>query len=85
MLTRPMAVGGRAAHALWRVRAELAVSAALLGGWAACTAGVAALTAPAAWPISAGLLLLSLCGWRFLGRIARDGLYVLTREDRPRA
>jgi hypothetical protein len=28
-----------------------------------------------------GLLLISLCGWKFLRTIVADGLYVLTRND----
>lgn len=63
------------------VRAELAVTAAVIGGWLLLTYGVASLTAPIAWAFSGGLLLLSLCGWRFLWRLVRDGLYELTRGD----
>lgn len=70
------------AAAAWAVRAELLTSAALLAGWALLTWGVALLTSPKVWPLSAGLLLLSLCGWRFLGAIAWAGLYTLTRGRR---
>lgn len=65
-------------------RAEIGVSLAFLGGWALVTAGVAACSTPKVWWFSAGFLLLSLCGWRFLGEIAWKGLYALTREERRR-
>lgn len=69
------------AQAVRRTRAEILLSVALLGGWALVTYGIAALSTPLAWPISGGFLLLSLCGWRFLGTLFLRGLYDLTRED----
>ena len=60
---------------------EVLVSIALLGGWLLITWGVASLTRWQAWPISLGLLLFSLAGWRFLRNLFRDGLYVLTKES----
>lgn len=68
------------AAALWRYRAELLVTVALLGGWALLTWGVAELTTRFAWQISAGLFLLSCCGWKFLWTLVRRGLYVLTQD-----
>jgi hypothetical protein len=68
-------------RATGRARAELLTAAALLAGWALITLGLAQLTTSKVWPLSAGILLLSLCGWRFLGVLFRDGLYRLTRED----
>lgn len=62
---------------------EIAVTAAALVGWALVTAGIATIIphyARAIWFASAGLLLLSLCGWKFLGTIITTGLYVLTRK-----
>lgn len=62
------------------IRAELLVSAAMLCGWALVTLAIARLVRPdVVWPLSAGLAVLALCGWRFLLQIARDGLYMLTR------
>jgi len=34
----------------------------------------------ATWAISIGLLLLSVCGWGFLGELAFRGIYVATRK-----
>lgn len=58
---------------------EALAGLALLGGWALVTYGVAELTVPEAWPISGGLLLLSLFGWGFLRTVCTEGLYVLSR------
>ena len=67
------------------ILAELLVAAALLVGWAALTIGARALTwgraTAAVWPLSIGLLLCSLCGWRFLAKLAGQGLYALTRDE----
>lgn len=60
--------------------AETAAALLLLSGWALVTWGLALLLTPKVWPLSAGLLLLSLFGWRFLYVIAREGLYRLTRD-----
>lgn len=70
------------ARLLLRFRAELLTAAAVLAGWGLVTWGAAALTSWQAWPLSGGLLLLSLAGWRLLFTIARDGLYALTRPPR---
>ncbi len=66
---------------LWRIRAEILLSLALLTGWAALTWGIALLTTPKVWPLSVGVLLLSLCGWRLLWTVFSHGLYSLTREE----
>lgn len=65
-------------------RAELLVSAAFLGGWALVTCAIAALVPPRipTWELSGGLLLLSLCGWGWLGSVFWSGLYKLSAEDR---
>lgn len=64
---------------------ELAVTVAALSGWALVTAGVATLlphqASRALWLSSTGLLLVSLCGWRFVATIVTTGLYVLTRKQ----
>lgn len=67
------------ANRLWP---ELLTSLALVGGWALLTWGVARLTAPVAWVFSAGLLLVSLGGWRLLWEVATRGLYALTRPTK---
>jgi cytochrome b561 len=64
-----------------KMRAELAVSFALLVGWCLITYGIATITRPIAWAFSFGLLLLLLCGWRMLWSLFSDGLYVLTRKQ----
>ena len=62
------------------LRAELLVSLAMLAGWALVTLAIGRLVRPdVVWPLSAGLAVLALCGWKFLLQIARDGLYILTR------
>jgi protein-S-isoprenylcysteine O-methyltransferase Ste14 len=66
--------------AVAKARAEILTVASFLIGWALLTKGVAALTAPVAWTFSTGLLLLSLCGWKFLWAVMSAGLYTLTRE-----
>ena len=35
-----------------------------------------------AWVGSAGLLLLSLCGWLYLWKLITKGLYTLSQEER---
>ena len=66
---------------VWRIRAELSLSIALLAGWFLLTWGIVLLTTPKVWPLSAGVLLLSLCGWRLLWTVCSQGLYSLTREE----
>lgn len=69
---------GRFVAATWH---ELLVASAALAGWALLTDAVAGFVGPVAWKVSGGLLALSLCGWKLLGIIAWDGLYVLSRDD----
>lgn len=68
---------------LWvrRYVPELLTAAVFVAGWALLTAGVVALTSPIAWLFGAGLLLISLGGWRLLITLVVHGLYALTRED----
>lgn len=61
---------------VWR---EALQAAALLSGWVLLTWGIASLTVWQAWPISAGLLLLSVVGWGFLKTLFANGLYTLSR------
>lgn len=67
---------------VWGARAEIAVSLAILSGWALVTWAVASLLVWQVWPLSGGLFLLSLAGVKLLRRIAADGLYDLTRRAR---
>lgn len=64
---------------------EIAVAVTALAGWLLTTAGMASPLAPksarALWLASIGILLLSLCGWKFLFTIVTNGLYVLTRNN----
>lgn len=63
---------------------ELAVTVGAILGWALLTGGLAAVLpthAKALWLASAGMLLLSLCGWKFLWTIVTTGLYTLTRNS----
>lgn len=61
--------------------AELAAGVALVAGWLLVTWALASMLRTwQVWPLSAGLALLSLFGWRVLRVIALDGLYALTRE-----
>lgn len=72
----------RTRTAIGRLVAELLLGASLVLGWGCLTWGIAALTTPHVWPISAGLFFLSLCGWRFLAELFGRGLYTLTRDKR---
>ena len=69
---------GRGLSGTWH---ELLVGVAALAGWVLLTDAVAAFAGPVAWKISGGLLCFSLCGWKLLGIVAWDGLYVLSRDD----
>lgn len=63
-----------------RYAPELLTALAALLGWFLLTWVAASLISPWAWPASGGLLLLSICGWRFLAVIAWRGLYDLSRD-----
>lgn len=67
-----------------KARAELLTTAAIVGGWACLTWGIASLLVPQVWLISAGLALLSAAGWRFLAEIVWAGIYVLMRREAGR-
>lgn len=75
----------RALADLSAARAEIAAGSALIAGWLCITAGLAALLPRGqVWLFSAGLLLLSLFGWKFLWLVASKGLYKLNAEDERR-
>lgn len=64
-------------------RAEIAVSACLLGGWGLVTVAITQLLPHApVWPLSAGLFFLSLTGWKLIGQTAWFGLYALYKEEK---
>lgn len=62
-----------------RLRDEIISGLVLFAGWALLTWGVASLLVWQVWPISGGLLLISVFGWKMLYIVAREGLYALTR------
>lgn len=62
-------------------RALVTIGAALVG-WCLLTHGLAvALRAPWIWYLSLGTLMMGLAGFRLVGTVLRDGLYLLTRDD----
>lgn len=65
--------------------AEYLTALSFVSGWALVTSFIAALTSPLAWRLSVGLFLLSLCGWRLLWTLTRDGLYALSLVRKRRA
>lgn len=84
----PIAWLARESRAAWRssveYRAELLVTLAFLAGWALLTHAVAAVVSARVpvWELSGGLLLVSLCGWKFVGLYFWIGLYTATRKRR---
>lgn len=62
-------------------RPEWLVALAIVAGWTLTAWGLALALGVWVWPLAGGLLLLSAAGWRFCWRVARDGLYLLTRND----
>lgn len=69
----------RLGRCAWGLRAELLTGAAIVSGWGLVTWGIADLTSTwQAWPLSAGVFLLGIAGWRLVARIMLDGLYVLS-------
>lgn len=70
-------------RAVWRLVPEMLNATTILGGWALLTWGIADLVGVwQVWPLSGGLLLLSLAGWGHLRVLFGAGLYTLTRNDR---
>ena len=55
----------------------------ILCGWALITFGIASLLVWQVWPISLGLLILSMVGWGHMRKLAVKGLYELSL-DRPK-
>ena len=52
----------------------------ILAGWALVTFGLASITVWQVWPISLGILFLSLVGWGHLRVLFGQGLYSLSRR-----
>ena len=71
-----------AAAAAWAGRAEFLQAVVLLLGWMLVTRAIAQLTSPTVWDISIGVLLLSICGWKFLGLLFWRGIYSITQDKR---
>jgi hypothetical protein len=62
---------------------EAAVAIAIVWGWAFITLGIARIARPdVVFPLSIGLLLMSLAGWRIFVTLVWHGLYVLIASDR---
>lgn len=79
-------MSGLSDRAAWLLSyaSEFATASAFVCGWILVTSGVAALTTKHLWPISIGLLLISLGGWRLLRTLVTEGLYSLTRNVKTR-
>ena len=63
-----------------RLWPELLQAIGILVGWACLTWGVASLLVWQVWPISLGLLVLSVVGWKHMVTLFGEGLYVLSRD-----
>lgn len=70
-----------AVELLRRWAAEILQLVAIVVGWLLVTRGVVALSTPKVWPISIGLLLLSVAGWGYLATFFWCGLYKLTHSE----
>lgn len=67
---------------VWKARASVLQWGAIGGGWALVTRGLAPVVAwwgLEPWPLSAGLFLLSLAGWKYLRTLFSAGVYTLRR------
>lgn len=60
--------------------AEATTALGWLIGWVLVTTGIAELTTRWVYPLSAGLLVLGLVGYRLIAHILLDGLYTLITE-----
>lgn len=81
-----MSDSARVAAAEWLATlpwAEIAAALSLVVGWTLITWAIASFSHTwQVWPLSAGVFLMSLFGWKYFGVMARDGLYALTREPK---
>ena len=75
---------GAGALRLLRLWPEALQAVGILSGWALVTFGVASLLVWQVWPISLGLLVLSVVGWGHLKRLFGKGLYELSRDPPKR-
>ena len=64
-----------------RLWPEAMQSVAIVTGWSLVTFGIASLWRWEAWPLSFGVLILSLVGWSHLRHVFGEGLYALSRPD----
>ena len=65
---------------VFRLWPELLQAVGILAGWASLTWGLASLLVWQVWPISFGLLLLSVVGWKHMATLFGEGLYTLSRN-----
>lgn len=63
------------------LKPETFVAIGAVSGWSLLTLFLAVMLTPWIWALSGGLFLLSLVGWKLLGRLALDGFYVLAQEE----
>lgn len=56
-----------------------------LAGWALITSGIASLTSPVTWRLSAGVVLLAFVGLKPIRTVVTEGLDRLTRTESDRA
>ncbi len=62
---------------------EIGAAFSLLAGWALISWALASFFRTwQVWPLSGGLLLITVFGWRYLYVMGRDGLYALTRDGK---
>lgn len=83
LLEWPQSVGAVAVRVL-RLWPEGLLVLGIISGWGLVTFGVASLLVWEVWPISLGLLVLSIVGWGHLKRLFGKGLYELSRDPPKR-
>ncbi len=71
---------GLSGRDMLRMWPEALQALGILAGWASITWGVASLLVWQVWPISGGVFVLSVVGWKHMTTLFGEGLYVLTRK-----
>ncbi len=70
---------------VWKLRSDLLQWGAIAGGWAGVTEGIAPVISRLGlevWPLSGGLFLLSLAGWKYLRNLFTTGVYTFVRSKK---
>ena len=65
---------------VFRLWPEVFQAMGILAGWSLLTWGIAALLVWQVWPISGGILVLSVAGWKHMRTLFGEGLYALSRK-----